>query len=635
MRVLCGQCGHVNELDDDYADAISPCARCGHVIPVPRLNANGSVDAALLAPPAEGEAHEVGFAEQARKAKGRKITITCANCGKTVTVSARVAGRNARCKGCDHPIKIPWPDDLEDFELPDLAAAHEASEEGLELVAPAELDLEAEPAEAPAAEPAEVDQPAQARVVVYERPAEEPQFAPDVPEVEPEPVAIDLVAELAALDPIPHLAAMDAASAQPRPKPPTPHHDGELVSAVQDFHVDRQAGAVRPRKPKAKAGGSRLLLWAALLAAGAAAIALPVTVVVPLLVEEEVEDDITVNVGVLPPVPPAGGHATKPATRTAVVQPLTKPAPKPKVPVCQVVSTAVRAFASDGYFAAPLASVYCRIAAVITAGAEPVRFQTCAPDVKLICDELRYPSLGEPADGAAGLFARSRKTTVALQPLEKRRVTFLFELPADATQGVLFVRRVAAVDVSLPAAKPLPADRLAGTYVETPPRNLRPLLRDPVMAAIQTAGGEKLQITAAADQIRVVIPRAGVYGLGRQVGPGRFRTALRRGGDVLQTTLRFMDGGHQLVLYLADKPFHQLTYVNPKLAPRTPKPPVSPPATPTTGQADLTASRIPRIPPGPGMEASSIWQEVPGYDPNAKPTRQDANELPTGPSIFD
>jgi DNA-directed RNA polymerase subunit RPC12/RpoP len=132
--VLCGQCGQVNELDEGYREPTVACSRCGHVIAVAAF--------AQEAPPAEQQpahdaaAEEPGFAEQARQSNGRKITITCANCGKTVSVSARVAGRNARCKGCDFPIVIPYPDDLEQFELPKLQQGEADHEDGLELVAP-------------------------------------------------------------------------------------------------------------------------------------------------------------------------------------------------------------------------------------------------------------------------------------------------------------------------------------------------------------------------------------------------------------------------------------------------------------------------------------------------------------------
>ena len=585
MRVLCGQCGQAHDVDDDYDQPTVACSKCGHAIPISR-----TADGQPHADPA-GMGEELGFAEQARQSTARKIPVTCPNCGKTVSVSARVAGRKARCKGCDQPLEIPYPDDLEEFEIPSLYQGDAEVETGLELIAPHQ------------------EQPEVAG------PRREVESAVDLvpqPDLAPEPGAHDALAELASLNPAADLASLktnlDFAQATAAPTQGT---TGQLASAVQSF----QEG-----KPAARAGQAnrpRTARWLLLALLGGAALALPLAVVIPLLMTDDAN---------LPGDPiddgknPAPRLVVTPTTKTvgSRSRPSSRPASSPQ-PSCKILAAVGAPFLARGYLPAGARSMYWRIAANVSAGKKPLQFKTHGADVGLLFGTKRFDSLGVPARGGGILPVRARKTSVSLGKQEARKLTFLFEVPLGLARGQLHIRGLAPQNVVLPAPQePLAAAKLAGTYEETAPRNLKPLLRDPVMAAIQAAPHQKLVVSSHAGGIQVTIPQARVRGEGKQVAPGLFQTPLKREDHTLLASVRFVEGGRMAILYLADSPFHQLTYVNPKV-----------PAS--------AARRRPRpteIKPLPAAE--TIWDDSHGFDPNAEP---DPNEklgpLPTGPSIFD
>jgi len=623
VRVLCGQCGHVNKLDDDYAESSVACENCGRIVPVAPM-ANGQ--APTLTTPADHDdaPGEPGFAEQARQAEGRKIEVTCSRCGRTVSVSARVAGRKARCKNCDHPLEIPWPDDLEDIEIPALSRGG-AHENGLELVAPMEDEPPALP---PAPEPEEFEHALELTPVSDEEAAELAELAEAA-----EAAGHDPVAALAAVHPAAGLEALERHYEPEDLRPPAPPEDaGELVSAVASFHEDKRAGA--SEGPGAPSGTGRLLRWIVLLAAAGVVVGGPLAIVVPMLMPDEPHDDITQGPNT-PPNPATravkAGHPKTPSTGAVEPHIVVKPAQ----PTCEVLSVKTDPFAVGSHYPAPVDSVYWRIATRITAGSKPLRLEVPGRDVhrhdvRLAFGDERFDALGTPADGK-GLFpVASRPLTVRLRPRQSREVTFLFRAPSDLTKGGLYVRGVDYVDVAREDAPgKLSAIDLAGTYVEQPPRHLKPLLRDPVMAAIQAAPGQKVIVAPGAtpDGIELAITEAHVRGVGRQIGPGVFQVALTRGRDALDAKLRFAGSGRRLILYLADELYHQLTYVNPAAkAPAAPKPPASRPA--------VAATRPKPRPPvtAPGM-GNPVAEDL-GFDPN-KPDPNVDGPLPTGPSIFD
>ena len=596
MRLLCGQCGRVHELDDALAGRSVRCSGCGNVIALP--GPGGAEPAPNGRSAAETPAQE-GFAEEARKCAGRKVSVTCPACGKTVSLSARLAGRKARCKACNEQVDIPFPDDVAAVTFPPLRRSANENETGLELL-PA-------PGAVEEGSPATESQP----VVVLEG----------------EPVSAAAPGELAQRDDLAgavseYVAQLDAGYEADR---------GELVSAVTSYR--RETHPPGQSELRAQQRDSRVRRRTYVLAAVAA-------VVVPLLAAVAVLSVLgskggDPNAGAVPPknfvvAPP-------PVTtrhETAPTPPVARRAVEPAS--CEVLDTATSAFAADGYFPVGPQMLYAQLKVRIRAGEKPLSLRAGGEDFVLDAGGQRCPCLGEPVALADGLPVRSRQEQIRIDAGTAKEAVLLFEVPRDAPGGTLHVDGAGAAQATFEGAcASLPAARLAGTYVETPPRNLRPLLRQPVMAAIQAAPEQKLLIEAEGNDLRIEIPAAAVRGTARQTAPGLYRAALHCSNSELASTLRFLAGGATLLLYLDETPFHQLTYTRAaggKAAPSRPK----------------TASPAPRKRPaqvrtGPSKKGApagpDLWPErsgaVRGYDPNAKPDPKEAKDLPRGRSWFD
>ncbi|MEI7836553.1 MAG: hypothetical protein WCK05_09085, partial [Planctomycetota bacterium] len=166
--------------------------------------------------------------------------------------------------------------------------------------------------------------------------------------------------------------------------------------------------------------------------------------------------------------------------------------------------------------------------------------------------------------------------------------------------------------VELPSAGQL---AVGETYHESPPRNLQPLLRDPVMRAIQAAGDQKLIVARKDRELEVSIPGAEVSGLAKIGAGGAYDVTLYRQGEPkgLRCTMRPVKDGTKslLLLYLSDEPFHQICYALPD-RPVEPPPsvPVDPPANDGGGGFFNPAKVAPKPEPKPD----------PAPKPDAKPS---------------
>ncbi|GAG49783.1 unnamed protein product [marine sediment metagenome] len=104
---------------------------------------------------------------------------------------------------------------------------------------------------------------------------------------------------------------------------------------------------------------------------------------------------------------------------------------------------------------------------------------------------------------------------------------------------------------------------LPGRYVESLPRNLSPLLRHPVMAALQSARQLSLEVRGKGRSFALSFRQAGVAGTASPAGKGAYRVQLGHRGQSLECRLRVAGGGKRVVLYLEDGPFRQITFVAP------------------------------------------------------------------------
>lgn len=245
---------------------------------------------------------------------------------------------------------------------------------------------------------------------------------------------------------------------------------------------------------------------------------------------------------------------TKPGTGK-VVRPTAK-----KVPArYSAVAAADAVFAADGYHAAAVGRVYWRVDVRIIAGSDPLSFDTAGPDVTLLIGGKRIESLGAPGRGI--LPPRSASNRVRIEAGQAARMVLLFDVPADARSGTLRIAGLESVTISPVVRTAAPGTGgLAGTYLEQSPRNLRPLLRDPVMAAIQSAPARKMIISPGTKTLLVTMPEAMVIGLATPAGGGVYDLILKYGEHSIQSRLRLFDSGRRMILYLSDQPFHQLTF---------------------------------------------------------------------------
>jgi DNA-directed RNA polymerase subunit RPC12/RpoP len=664
LNLKCGQCGHINELPANWRQPVAFCVMCGHKITVPRPE-EATADAVEDLPGDD----EAGFADQARKSEGRKIILVCPKCGKTVTVSARVAGRKARCKACDGPMDIPYPDDVEHPELP--RPRNDAKETGLDLVAPGEM-----PASARASVPPDD------RESMLDLLPEPIQYASDDEGThEPLPVVIPLSqqADTARPQHLPHkrranghrpepqavpdaAAAMQAAiEAQPQPEletspnlaglaealPPAaqvPSQEaGELASAVKDFKAGKEAVMARRRK----AARVRSMVY---LAVGtvlcSVLIGLAVMFWPTLFPERPNSTEIARNSSRPGQVGPKQGLGSQTTTTQVVAPvvpvPVTKGGPGPAVPPaapqprCDIVALVTTTLGPGGYYPAPLGSIYWKMTAEIKAGTDSIAFNAKGKDVQLAFAGKTVDSLGiaeNPSGGQGPLPRLARQEAVSIKPGLSRKVTLLFEVPVGTSQGEVVIGKLRWPFTVKPGGEPIDPARLAGTFVEAAPRNLQPMLADPVMSAIQSAGWQELDVRPNGSGLEVEIPQAQVYGRATPAGPDVYGVGLACGEHKLAANLRFVDGGRTAILYLADKPFHQITYVS-QTAPSPPPPkPAAPAASKPAESQPTTAEKPADTPPAETTKSRRGPRTV--TMPKGPPERDKDTDLPRGKSIFD
>jgi len=321
----------------------------------------------------------------------------------------------------------------------------------------------------------------------------------------------------------------------------------ELASAVE-------AAARRPRPTRSRG-------WIPLVLA-AAGVALGAGLLIGYVVLPSTEDEN--------PFAKDGGTADKgpgelPGPLVVPKDPTSRPDEAPPggqgIPhAARVLSVTPDVVVGRGYFPARPEWVYWRVRLSVQAGDSPLRFETAGEDVMLLVGNHRLPALGAEPAGAL-LPVRGQRQWVSLRPRREETVTLLFEVPAAATVGTLAIRGVPAIGVGPIEPSPVPdKTAVAGTYTEVAPRNLKPLLRDPVMAAIQQADRQEVRIWPDKGEFAMSISPAGSGGPVKPLEGGLYEAFLRQGNATLNCKLRLGADGY-LVLYLADGPFHQMTYL--------------------------------------------------------------------------
>ncbi len=267
------------------------------------------------------------------------------------------------------------------------------------------------------------------------------------------------------------------------------------------------------------------------------------------------------------PAPPRpderGAGAVKPVyvppTATA---PRTGPAetgPADKGPALEVVRARVSVLGAGGAVPAPLNKAYVLLTARLRAGERPLQINTAGGDVVLDIVKERLVALGVDAAGA-NVAVAAWPERLSVPAGEQREATFVFLAPADLAVGTLEIAGLGEVPLpSLPKVRTVPAEALAGTYVEDQ-RRLRLEFEDPVMEALRAAPAQRLEVKPDKDAFALSLSPAAVSGVVRTVGEGVYTAALTDGSNRLKCHLRLVAGGDRLVLYLTGEPFGQIIY---------------------------------------------------------------------------
>lgn len=732
MQLLCGQCGHVQAVDDDTAGAVE-CSHCGRSVTLPG-EYDPSETVANIEPPVD-EAE--GFAEACRQAVPRKLRLTCPECSKRFSVSARRSGKQARCLACGTKVNVPYPDDEMEFDLPhvehagvdlsdtpiDLEVIAEAEPEPIQradeaLVLPrapvlrrkATLDEQAAALAEAAAEAAAGPAPRPKQAVAAKPPKAKPSKAPPAPArptktVElvaavqtdddqdlPESskriyilIAAGVVLAVAAGLGMHVLGDKDQDETGPVSRPPVqppPAPVCKVMAAYFDVPPPDPPPGRKYLKVKARidlaakapalefrANGADVVLSYGLNQAHSLGVVTAQLRRGPVHLIPGRSHELTFLFLVLPDMPastltirgvgsaavpriapptkaicevasayfdvsskepppgkkylkvtakillPAGAPALEfraagddvvlsfgqDKVRSLGLTTQSQPGPvriepgqsreltflflvpsdirtsrlaisgvgavgvpdisPPGQAVCEVRSARFDVFAVGGYFPAPPGTTYLKTEVRITATDLPVEFSADKQDVTLSLKQGRARFVGLGQDGPLPTVpVPPGPGTVRIEPGRSLDKTFVFLVPAGTSGGTLTVSGLNPVDVSPPAQASANAIDLVGTFAETGPRNLKPLMKDPVIAAVQRARGQRLEVIPRGETFDIKIAAASVRGVAKSIGGGMYQTTLEYGEDKLECTLRLANGRRTLIVYFANEPFHQMTY---------------------------------------------------------------------------
>jgi DNA-directed RNA polymerase subunit RPC12/RpoP len=338
--------------------------------------------------------------------------------------------------------------------------------------------------------------------------------------------------------------------------------------------------------------------------------------------DSQEDDAVTTAETVGPPSQPVASQPADapPAAPTpqATVTPPPPPAAAPQPsdqPRAVVEEIAWADTIGEGRYPPALGMLYLRVRLRLHAAAEPVRVSFSAEDILLRLGSEMIPALGTPP--APGPLPRLPvRTTRYIQPGTTETLTVLFELPARQARGSCHIRGLARVAIELPDPGRV-GHRLEGQWQEESPRNLKPLLRHPVMAAIQARPDDRLIIRRTGDAYVVWFDKAAMAGKLAFAGRGQYRVEFEKQGETLPAVLRLFDEGRRMVLYLRDEPMYQLTYrrVTPASAPAS-KPTAEPKASPTSSPASKPATRPARAPAQTRPAPSPQPEPLPENDPH-------------------
>ncbi|MBT3201382.1 MAG: hypothetical protein HN350_15890 [Phycisphaerales bacterium] len=543
MKILCGQCGQMSLVSAKAGAKAIACSHCGHKI-------DTSVSSKPIRPVFDVEPEDQAFAVASREALARKVHVNCGACGRGLKVSLRMAGRKTTCPACGERVKLPL-------------AGHEADMRLEALIEKRSAAFFAAQAEAAAEETSasimNFDESELAELATYvDSDSSKDDIAIEISDEDDEMMHRSAEA-MEDRDILALRAAVSAISHRPASSP-------DELPALQK--AAKQHKTVTKRS---MSGQNKLLITIAAVLCISAGIWMTVKFIfndAPPADPNSIagfdpgKTDLTPNTGSNTP-------ATKPVTTKPIIDKPIPPVTPKIIAACRAVTSVTDSFASGGFFPAKPGKVYCRITVQVKAGDDKVEFSNYGESAKLQIGLNSFTSIGEPVKTIFPTLPQRKHFIIPSKT--SKTLTMLFDLPEKAlgktgARGVVTLGKLPPMSIQLGSpAHVLPAAAVTDKskpYLEIAPRNTRPMLSDPVMAAIQRTTPQKLSIRKgpADGSVKLSLGSGEITGAATRDSRGLYVAQLKHNKNTLDCLLRFSHGGREAILYMSEEPFHQLTF---------------------------------------------------------------------------
>ncbi len=251
---------------------------------------------------------------------------------------------------------------------------------------------------------------------------------------------------------------------------------------------------------------------------------------------------------------------TKPTVTTLPVVAATMPVTPPvKAKAAMKVRRVKTAILADGLVPAPLGRMFLYVKVDVIASEDALSINVTGGDVVLESDAGKIAPLGLALTGSiVPLVARGG--TIVVKPLAGRIETFVFVVPEEFDEGKLKIAGIGECELpALPAFSAPDPSAIVGTYAEAG-RYLRVAFKNPIMERLRAGPVHGLVISKQGERLTIAFPTTGLRGLVHSANVGTYAVILTDGKTHLQCHLRLIDSGKRLILYLSEKPYHQIIY---------------------------------------------------------------------------
>lgn len=228
----------------------------------------------------------------------------------------------------------------------------------------------------------------------------------------------------------------------------------------------------------------------------------------------------------------------------------------------KIISCNWQTFANPaGYFPAAPGRRYACVELEVSAGRSGLEFPFDDSAAFLESGTNRYYAIGTEINAASFIPADVDRKPVKIDPSSTATVRLIFNLPAAEIRGRLEIKGCNELLVSMPAL-PLPSVELQGEYYERPPRNLKPMQRDPIMREFQLHSRLTFVSSRISEKVfSIKFPQVQVSGTAELQPDGTFNMTLEHTlHGKLSCRATLTEDGKTLIVFLSDKPMHQLTF---------------------------------------------------------------------------